>query len=395
MAATRDHSVHAHHIVLYYLAHIALLVSFYPARLLFRLWCWLQRMTMPVSTKRVVIIGGGFCGSRVARHLQYQCDLTMIDTKDFFEFTPSILRCIVEPEHAHSIQIRHSEYLPGCKCIRGVVSSVSDTHVIVENWWKPVPYDILVIATGSTYNQPFKEANAVIATRASVLSGCAKQLELSESVLVIGGGTVGVELAAEIIEKFPDKRLSMAHSRKHILSRVPDRAREYVQSYFHSKENVSFRLGTRVNEREAMGYRTTAGELIEVDVAFMCTGIVPNSSFLSSLHPLPLDERGFARVNKYLQLEGHPRVFVAGDVSGIKEEKLAQAARYGAKAVIHNVRAMLFGWDKLNTYTPRDLPMIISLGKYDAVSIWRGMVFTGLAPAVLKEAVEWLVMVQY
>ena len=41
----------------------------------------------------------------------------------------------------------------------------------------------------------------VIATRASVLSGCAKQLELSESVLVIGGGTVGVELAAEIIEK--------------------------------------------------------------------------------------------------------------------------------------------------------------------------------------------------
>lgn len=54
------------------------------------------------------------------------------------------------------------------------------------------------------------------------------------------------------------------------------------------------------------------GELIEVDVAFMCTEIVPNSFFLSSLNPLPLDERGFARVNKYLQLEGHPRVFVAG-----------------------------------------------------------------------------------
>ena len=44
----------------------------------------------------------------------------------------------------------------------------------------------------------------MIATRASVLSGCAKQLELSESVLVIGGGTVGVELAAEVVEKVRD-----------------------------------------------------------------------------------------------------------------------------------------------------------------------------------------------
>lgn len=81
-------------------------------------------------------------------------------------------------------------------------------------------------------------------------------------------------------------------------------------------------------------------------------------------------------VNKFL---------CAGDVSRVKEEKLAQAARYGAKAVIHNVRAMLFGWDKLNTYTPRDLPMIISLGKYDAVSIWRvarhGAVLSALHPA--------------
>ena len=51
MAATRDHSVRAHHIILYYLAHIALLASFYPARLLFRLWCWLQRVR-PIALSR-------------------------------------------------------------------------------------------------------------------------------------------------------------------------------------------------------------------------------------------------------------------------------------------------------------------------------------------------------
>lgn len=40
----------------------------------------------------------------------------------------------------------------------------------------------------------------------------------------------------------------MAHSQEHILSRVPDRTNEYVQSYFRSRENVSFRLVTRVND---------------------------------------------------------------------------------------------------------------------------------------------------
>jgi NADH dehydrogenase FAD-containing subunit len=82
-----------------------------------------------------------------------------------------------------------------------VVKTVTDETVVVENWWKQLEYDVLVIASGSTYHQPFKEANAVIATRASALTGCAKQLELSDSVLVIGGGSVGVELAAEITEK--------------------------------------------------------------------------------------------------------------------------------------------------------------------------------------------------
>eukprot|EP01094_Clydonella_sp_ATCC50884_P014982 TRINITY_DN25561_c0_g1_i1.p1 TRINITY_DN25561_c0_g1~~TRINITY_DN25561_c0_g1_i1.p1 ORF type:complete len:395 (+),score=147.63 TRINITY_DN25561_c0_g1_i1:70-1254(+) len=388
-------------VLLYLIGHFGLMLAFYPARFCFRLYTYVLSLFLEDhSSVRVVVIGGGFAGSRIAKALESQCQVTLIDTKDFFEFTPSILRSLVEPSHASALQIRHCEYLSTANCIQGVVSEITPEHVVVENWWKRISYDVLIVASGSTYNQPFKEANAVIATRANILSGCAKQLELSDSVLVIGGGSVGVELAAEVNETFPEKRVVIAHSHEKLLARLPKVARQYVWEYFEKQTNTELLLNTKVTTRTDVGYKTKDGRSVVVDVAFMCTGISPNSDFLKSFDDKCVDKRGFAVVNEYLQLEGHPNVFVAGDVSAVKEEKLAQAARLAAKVTVSNVRAYMANLKDghkhpMQAYEPESLPMIISLGKYDAVLVWGETVFCGIVPALMKEAVEWLVMVQY
>ena len=61
--------------------------------------------------KKVVIIGGGFAGSTVAKKLQNYFDVTLIDGEDYFEFTPGVLRVIVKPKHFAKIQVPHKEYL--------------------------------------------------------------------------------------------------------------------------------------------------------------------------------------------------------------------------------------------------------------------------------------------
>eukprot|EP00659_Diplonema_papillatum_P009769 gene9769-15165_t len=48
---------------------------------------------------RVVILGGGYCGVRVAQKLQMTHDVTLVDSKDYFENTPSVLRTIVDPDY--------------------------------------------------------------------------------------------------------------------------------------------------------------------------------------------------------------------------------------------------------------------------------------------------------
>lgn len=70
-----------------------------------------QKDADPYRSSRLVIIGGGFAGAFAAKKLEDFFDLTLIDTKDYFEFTPSVLRTIVEPNHISSIQIYHNQYL--------------------------------------------------------------------------------------------------------------------------------------------------------------------------------------------------------------------------------------------------------------------------------------------
>jgi NADH dehydrogenase FAD-containing subunit len=60
-----------------------------------------------MSTAHVVIIGGGFAGTYCAQLLENDMKVTLIDTKEHFEFTPSFLRLIVQPSKLRTIQVGH------------------------------------------------------------------------------------------------------------------------------------------------------------------------------------------------------------------------------------------------------------------------------------------------
>src|SRR3989344_7837879 len=114
--------------------------------------------------KRVVIVGGGFAGMYIARRLQDDYSVTLIDSKDYFEFTPSVLRTIVEPQHIKKIQAKHQDYLPRSVIIKDEIAKISGKDVITST--KAIPYDYLVICTGSIYGSKIKDPDAMLANRA-------------------------------------------------------------------------------------------------------------------------------------------------------------------------------------------------------------------------------------
>jgi len=365
-----------------------------------RLVTWLYTLLLykipPIEErKRVVVVGGGFAGTGVAQNLEHYFHVTLIDTKDYFEFTPSVLRTIVEPTHIKKLQVMHNHYLRSATVIQKEALRIEPNRVILDD--RAVPYDYLVINSGSTYNPPFKETKLIGSARGSTLRESNYTVRKAKTILIIGGGLVGVELAAEIAVHFPKKEVTLVQSQSTLINRFPKRAIKYVTDFLKDK-GVKIIYNERVIGHRLQTFITDQGTEIPADLGFLCTGIVPNSTFLKESFPDTIAGSGYVCVNEYLQLTGdvvHPNIFVAGDVLDVREEKLAQGAEKMAKLVSNNIFYMDRGQRPQKYISPFSRPVIISLGKYHGVIVYAGYTLTGPLPALLKEAVEWKTLVRY
>lgn len=352
---------------------------------------------METEKKKVVIIGGGFAGSTVAKSLEKdkRFSVTLIDTKEYFEFTPGVLRTLVEPRHVKKLEVKHSHYLQKAKIVIGKVISISENEVMLLSGRKRerIGFDYLVIASGSSYNKPIKEQNEVIASsRANHLRESNEKLCNAEKIVVVGGGLVGVELAAEIATHYDvrdgKKQLYLIHSRSEIMERNSEKSREYAKSFL-IKKGVNLILGERLKDYRNKKIILESGKKMAVDIVFLAVGIKPNSDFMEKNFSDKLDIKGFIRVNRNLQLSGIENIFVTGDVSSIREEKLAQNAEKQAEIVVKNIKCLESG-EELKEYKGEKKAMVISLGKWDGIlEFAKGKkVLTGIIPGILKTLIE-------
>jgi len=332
--------------------------------------------------KRVLVIGGGFAGSTVARKLETRFDVTLVDTKDYFEFTPGILRTLVEPSHLRKIQVMHNHYLKRAKFIRSEVSELRLNEATLDDG-KKISFDYAVICSGSKYNSPIKEQDVVIATRAEHLRKASSALSKAKDVVIIGGGLVGVELAAEIACRH--KNVTIIQARERLMERQPAKAAKYAERFL-LKQGVQIRYNELVKGKNSRTFTTDKGSA-SADIAFWCTGISPNFDFMKRHFGNALNERGMIKVNDRLQVLGAKHVFSAGDVTDRMEEKTAQNAERQAKVVVRNILALESG-NPLAGYVSKSTPIVLSLGKWRGILTKGDFVWYGFLPAFLKWAVE-------
>ena len=166
-------------------------------------------LATPQRKPSVVIVGGSFAGLRVQRELSEDgYDVTVVDVKDYFEYTPGVLRLYTQPERLTSL----SAPLPRAhnQLVVGEATSVTPTAVKVHvaddagvTEQRELPYDYLLLASGTSYPcAPIKPtvAERTLAARQAAWDAAAAALRDAPSAVVVGGGLVGVELAAEIAE---------------------------------------------------------------------------------------------------------------------------------------------------------------------------------------------------
>ncbi len=335
--------------------------------------------------KKLVVIGGGFAGSKIAKALEGKFETILIDSKDYFEFTPGVLRTLVEPEHIKKIQVLHTHYLHKSKIIVGCVTEVGEKYVKVMG--KKIYFDYLCICSGSKYDLPIKEQNVVITMRANTLKSYHKKLCDAKNVLIIGGGLVGTELAAEICTHYRGKEITIVHSHDRLIERNPEMAGRYSYDFL-TKRGVNVILNEKIEKRRGDKiFVTDKKREIKADIAFLCTGIKPNFDFMETYMKDKLNANNQVIVNEYLQVEGFLNIFSAGDVNSVAIEKTAQNSKRQAAIVIDNILALEKG-KELTKYRANQTILVISLGKWNGLLVYNNFVLTGLIPGFLKTLIE-------
>ncbi len=329
--------------------------------------------------KKLVIIGGGFAGSLVAKALENNFNTTLIDKKPFFEYTPGILKVAADIEYKKKLQVPHKSYLKKTKVIVDEVKSITKNQVMLNK--TKIPFDYLVITSGSKYNKSISAKNIIHAYQASDIIDNYAEIQKAKSICVIGGGLVGVELAAELC-RYKDKKITLIHSHKTLIERSRHRSINKAERFL-KKRNVQIIFNEKAETRKGNAIVTDKGTKVPADLFFFCTGIAPNSEFLKPSFSKFLTKKGNITVNEFLQLENHQKIFAAGDVTAIQEEKIAQTAEKQAKVVINNILA-LENNQPLVKYFSKSRPLVVSLGKYEGILEYKSLVITGVIPAFMK-----------
>ena len=339
--------------------------------------------------KRLVIIGGGFSGSYIAKKLQYKFNITLIDPKEFFEFTPGIYGIIGNFFYKRKIQVLFDKILTNVNIITGKVLRVDLNAVYTKT--HVFPFDYLVIASGSGYSCPFSGDNVILPNCISNLNNIEEKINDSKGIIIVGAGPVGIELSTEIRDFNDTVPITLLQSNKVILPRNSPQTRKTVAHYLQ-KNNIQVFCNSRIDSFDGFHAYTETGDSFEGDLLFYNAGFVPNTSFLGS--EFPLDRRNHIDVKKSLQLRGYPNIFASGDITNINEEKTAHAAEEHAKIIVKNLKRLNRGW-KLIYYIPKISPMALSLGRKNGVYESSSSSFSGKIVLLLKKIIEFKVLWKY
>ncbi|MBI2628932.1 FAD-dependent oxidoreductase [Candidatus Pacearchaeota archaeon] len=351
--------------------------------------------------KNIVIIGGGFAGAYIAKKLEKNKDFNviLIDSKNYYEFTPGILRTLVSPKHAKKIQVLHTHYLKKAKVVVDCVKKMTEKEIITANKHK-LKFDYLFICSGSSYNAPFKEKNIVNLTRTRHIRDYYHKLDVAKKIIIIGGGIVGTELAGEIIDFYKgknEKEIIVIHKHDKLMERNHEKTIDYADKFL-KKHNVNILYNETALNYENNLVKTDKNRKIKADLVFLCTGITPNSEFIPKKL---LNSEKQVNINEYFQVLDNKsnkplkNIFAAGDITSIKEEKLAQNAEKHAKLIVKNIN-LIENNKEPKSYSPEKRIIVISLGRFNGIFQYKNkFIITGLLPGLLKTLIEWKTMRRY
>jgi NADH dehydrogenase len=361
------------------------------------------------GSPRVVVVGGGFAGLAAVKTLakvKPPVRVTLLEQHNYHLFQPLLYQLatgVVQPaDIAHPVRgiVRRRRRRASVRM--ATVSGVDfEAKEVLSEEGRRFPYDYLILAAGAVtatfgipgveeHSFPLKTMPDALRLRAHLL----RQFELAENdpamidkgaltVVVVGGGPTGVEMAGAIhelfkhvlVHDFPDldisqSRVVLLEATDHLLAPFHPSSRQHALDILR-KRGVEVRLG------QAMAH-ATPDEVVLKDGTVIPTrtliwGAGVRAHPLADVLGLEQTRGGRIVVGDDLTVPGRPEVFVVGDLAGAGDGKggllpqVAQPAIQEAKHAALQIQHTLEGTERTG-FVYKDKGIMATIGRNAAVT---------------------------
>jgi len=354
---------------------------------------------------RVVIVGAGFAGLSVAKRLaRAPVDITLIDREHHHLFQPLLYQVatagLSPADIAWPIRrlVRNQR---NTSVLLGAVTGVDHVQKRVIMAHHTIGYDILVLATGATHGyfgnyswaahapglKTIDDATEIrrrllLAFECAEMQADALERERLLTIVIVGGGPTGVELAGAVVELArkalaadfrsidpQHTRVLLVEAGPRLLPGFPEALSSHAERALR-RVGVDVRLGKAVTHCSATGV-TLGDESVSAGTVIWAAGIVasPAVNWLT----VAGDRVGRVLVGPDLRPPGMDDVFVIGDTALVQDiagkplPGIAPVAKQQGAYVAESIKAHLAGKTALAPFRYRDRGLLATVGRKTAV----------------------------
>ncbi len=389
---------------------------------------------------RVVILGGGFGGLSAAHTLKNApVEVTLLDRCNYHLFQPLLYQVATGSLSPANIaaplrQILRRQKNTKVLLAEAVDIEASNRRVILSDG--EVPYDTLIVATGSTHQyfghdewekfapglKTVEDATAMrrrilLAFEAAEREPDPAKLKAWMTFVIVGGGPTGAELAGALGEIAHDTlthdfrdidpsktQIILVEGTDRALPTYPPKLSEAARKML-VRLGVTVRTGAMVTDVKADSVTIREGdrtESIATRTVLWAAGVLasPLGVILSKKAGASVDKFGRVLVNPDLSVSGHPEIFVIGDLANFSHQTgkplpgVAQPAIQQGNYVGKVIRARLQN-RKFPPFHYFDKGNLATIGRGAAVADLNRLQISGLPAWLIWIFIHLLYIVQF
>lgn len=328
---------------------------------------------------KLIILGGGFGGLRLARKLSNRAgfEITLIDRFNYHQFQPLFYQVATAGLDASNISFPLRKVFQKSNNVKIRMADVQQIQTELKKVVTDIgifDYDALVIATGADTNFfgnadlmanafPMKSTTEALQLRHRLLSNfeeavtakTPKELQQLMTIVIVGGGPTGVELSGAIADMkrfqlpkdfpeldFDNMKIYLLEGTAKTLANMSESSSSQSKKYLE-KLGVTVMTNTLLKDYDGENVMLQNGDVIESRLVIWAAGIKGNVP--TGINKDLIARGNRIKVDNQCKVQGYDSVYAIGDVAYLEQEawpnghpQVAPVAMQMADMLANNLR---------------------------------------------------------